>query len=109
MAQGGMTVAPGTAPLRRRHGHVPGPGPSLFEAAGRVIGQESRSAGSALARYIAVVAWGLAVEAQSGTKRKDLYSAITAALASWPAATVPTSEHRPLPPVRESASTRRRR
>jgi hypothetical protein len=26
----------------------------------------------ALARYIAVIAWGLAVEAQSGAKRKDL-------------------------------------
>ena len=38
-----------------------------------------------LARYIAIIAWGLAVEAQSGAKRKDLYSAITAALAAWPA------------------------
>jgi AcrR family transcriptional regulator len=61
-----------------------------------------------LARYIAVMAWGLAVEAQSGAKRKDLHSAITVGLAAWPAATVPTSEHRPLPPARKSASTRRR-
>ena len=62
----------------------------------------------ALARYIAVMAWGMAVEAQSGAKRKDLYSAIAAGLAAWPSATVPTSEHRPLPPARKSASTRRR-
>jgi hypothetical protein len=41
-------------------------------------------------------------------RHKDLYSAIAAGLAAWPAATVPTSEHRPLPPARKSASTRRR-
>jgi AcrR family transcriptional regulator len=38
----------------------------------------------ALARYIAVIAWGLAVEAQSGAKRKELYSAIAVSLAAWP-------------------------
>ena len=38
----------------------------------------------ALARYIAIVAWGLAVEAQSGAKRKELYSAIAVSLAAWP-------------------------
>ena len=61
-----------------------------------------------LARYIAIIAWGLAVEAQSGAKRKDLYSAITASLAAWPATTAPAPEHRPLPTIRKSASTRRR-
>ena len=62
----------------------------------------------ALAHYIAVTPWGLAVEAQSGAKRKDLCSAITVGLAAWPPATVPTSEHRALPPARKSASTRSR-
>ena len=62
----------------------------------------------ALARYIAVIAWGLAVEAQSGAKRKDLYSATAVGLAAWPAATAPAREHRPLPTTRKSASTRRR-
>ena len=38
----------------------------------------------ALARYIAIIAWGLAVEAQSGAKRKELYSAIAVSLAAWP-------------------------
>ena len=61
----------------------------------------------ALARYIAIIAWGLAVEAQSGAKRKDLYSAITAALAAWPATTAPR-ENGSLPTMRKSASTRRR-
>ncbi len=44
----------------------------------------------ALARYIAIVAWGLAVEAQSGAKRKELYSAIAVSLAMWPS-TAPIS------------------
>ncbi len=61
-----------------------------------------------LARYIAVIAWGLAVEAQSGAKRKDLYSAIAAGLAAWPAAAVPTPERRLLPTTRKSASAHRR-
>ena len=42
--------------------------------------------GWALARYIAVIAWGVAVEAQSGAKRKDLYSTIAVGLAAWPSA-----------------------
>jgi AcrR family transcriptional regulator len=62
----------------------------------------------ALARYIAVTAWGLAVEAQSGAKRKDLYSAITVGLAAWPAGAVPILERRPLPTTRKSASSRGR-
>ena len=64
--------------------------------------------GWALARYIAVIAWGVAVEAQSGAKRKDLYSTIAVGLAAWPSAAVPTPEHRPLPTVRKSAFRRRR-
>ena len=44
----------------------------------------------ALARYIAIIAWGLAVEAQSGAKRKELYSAIAVSLAAWPS-TAPSS------------------
>ncbi len=62
-----------------------------------------------LARYIAVIAWGLAVEAQSGAKRKDLYRTIAAGLTAWPPASVPTPESRPLPLTRVTASTRRRR
>jgi AcrR family transcriptional regulator len=61
-----------------------------------------------LARYIAVIAWGLAVEAQSGAKRKDLYSAITAGLAAFPATVVPTPERRLLPTTRKSTSVCRR-
>ena len=61
-----------------------------------------------LARYIAVIAWGLAVEAQSGAKRKDLYSAIAAGLAALPAAAVPTPERRAASNVRKSEITRRR-
>ncbi len=58
----------------------------------------------ALARYIAVTAWGLAIEAQSGAKRKDLYSAIAVGLAAWPSAAVTRSEQRPT--SRKSASPR---
>ena len=58
----------------------------------------------ALARHVAVMAWGMAVEAQSGAKRKDLYSAIATGLAAWPVATAPTSEHRALPPARKRPS-----
>ena len=60
----------------------------------------------ALARCIAVTAWGLAVEAQSGAKRKDLYSAIAVGLAAWPSAAVPRPERRPT--SRKSASPRLR-
>ena len=62
----------------------------------------------ALARYIAVMAWGLAVEAQSGAKRKDLYSTIAAGLAACPSASDSTLAHQPLPSARKSESTRRR-
>ena len=60
----------------------------------------------ALARYIAVTAWGLAIEAQSGAKRKDLYSAIAVGLAAWPSAAVPRPEQRPT--SRKSVSPRAR-
>jgi AcrR family transcriptional regulator len=39
----------------------------------------------ALARYIVTVAWGMAVEAQSGASRSDLHRTVKLALASWPA------------------------
>jgi AcrR family transcriptional regulator len=38
----------------------------------------------ALARLAVTVAWGLAMEAQSGATRKDLHATIEAALAAWP-------------------------
>jgi AcrR family transcriptional regulator len=37
-----------------------------------------------LARLVLVVAWGLAVEAQSGASRKDLRRTIALALSAWP-------------------------
>jgi acetyl/propionyl-CoA carboxylase alpha subunit len=39
----------------------------------------------ALARYIVTVAWGMAVEAQSGASRSDLHRTVKQALSSWPA------------------------
>jgi hypothetical protein len=39
----------------------------------------------ALARYVVTVAWGMAVEAQSGASRSDLHRTVKQALASWPA------------------------
>jgi AcrR family transcriptional regulator len=38
-----------------------------------------------LARYVLTVAWGMAVEAQSGASRDDLYRTVELALKSWPA------------------------
>ena len=61
-----------------------------------------------LARYIAVIAWGLGVEAQSGAKRKELYSAIATGLAALPDSDVPGPESRPLPTTRKNASAHRR-
>ncbi|MBV8399888.1 MAG: hypothetical protein JOZ17_14285 [Acetobacteraceae bacterium] len=37
-----------------------------------------------LARYVLTVAWGMAVEAQSGASRSDLHRTVKQALASWP-------------------------
>ena len=39
---------------------------------------------NALARLVVVIAWGMAVEAQSGASRKDLHRTIALALATWP-------------------------
>ena len=39
----------------------------------------------ALARYVFTIAWGMAVEAQSGASRDDLYRTVKLALKSWPA------------------------
>ena len=38
----------------------------------------------ALARLVLVIAWGMAIEAQSGASRKDLRRTIALALAAWP-------------------------
>ncbi len=38
----------------------------------------------ALARFVVVLAWGMAVEAQSGAGRKDLHRTIATAMAAWP-------------------------
>jgi AcrR family transcriptional regulator len=38
-----------------------------------------------LAQYVLTVAWGMAVEAQSGASRDDLYRTVELALKSWPA------------------------
>jgi hypothetical protein len=37
-----------------------------------------------LARLVLVIAWGMAVEAQSGASRKDLRRMIDLALPAWP-------------------------
>ena len=37
-----------------------------------------------LARYVMTVGWGMAVEAQSGASREDLYRTVKLALKSWP-------------------------
>jgi len=38
----------------------------------------------ALARFVIVMGWGVAVEAQSGASREDLLQTIAVALAAWP-------------------------
>ena len=43
----------------------------------------------ALARLVLVIAWGLAVEAQSGATRKELRRTIALALPVWPDAKSP--------------------
>lgn len=40
---------------------------------------------NALARYVLTVAWGMAVEAQSGANRDNLHRTVKLALKSWPA------------------------
>lgn len=39
---------------------------------------------SELARYVMVVSWGLAAEAQAGASRKALYHSVAMAMRSWP-------------------------
>jgi AcrR family transcriptional regulator len=39
---------------------------------------------SALARYVLMLGWGMAIEAQSGASRKELYRTVIVALDSWP-------------------------
>jgi hypothetical protein len=39
---------------------------------------------SALARYVLMLGWGMAIEAQSGASRSELYRTVIVALDSWP-------------------------
>ena len=47
-------------------------------------GVAARMDADSLARLVLVIAWGLAVEAQSGASRKDLRQTIALALPAWP-------------------------
>jgi AcrR family transcriptional regulator len=38
-----------------------------------------------LARFVMAIRWGLAVEAQSGANKRDLYSIVARAMRTWPA------------------------
>jgi AcrR family transcriptional regulator len=53
-----------------------------FEASGALPADADPDA---LARYVLTIAWGMAVEAQSGASRDDLYRTVKLALTSWPA------------------------
>lgn len=46
---------------------------------------ELLAASKALARFVGVMAWEMAVEAQSGAGGEDLHRTIAVALAAWPA------------------------
>lgn len=46
--------------------------------------QRGNMSAEVLSRLVVSLAWGIAVEAQSGTSRKELHRAINAALALWP-------------------------
>ena len=48
----------------------------------------------ALARLAVTVAWGIAVETQSGATRKDLHKTIEAALTAWPGASAARNRHK---------------
>jgi len=48
------------------------------------VGLPARTDADSLARLVLVIAWGLAVEAQSGASRKDLRRTIALALRAWP-------------------------
>jgi AcrR family transcriptional regulator len=55
-----------------------------FAEMGRGVGLPAGMDADSLARLVLVIAWGLAVEAQSGASRKDLRRTITLALPAWP-------------------------
>jgi AcrR family transcriptional regulator len=48
----------------------------------------------ALAQYVMVVAWGLALEGQSGSSRKQLRRVVTAAMQAWPIRIEPVADYR---------------
>ena len=62
----------------------------------------------ALARLVVMMVWGMAIEAQSGAKRKDLRRAVAVVLAAWPTATKPGLERTAALRERKGVSTRRR-
>ena len=45
-----------------------------------------------LARFVSSIRWGLAVEAQSGANKRDLYRIVARAMQSWPAPCLAPSE-----------------
>jgi AcrR family transcriptional regulator len=60
---------------------------SLNERFARAVREGDLAPGSdpaSLARLVVVIAWGMAVEAQSGATRAQLYAMIAAALSAWP-------------------------
>jgi AcrR family transcriptional regulator len=67
----------------------------------------------ALARLVVTVAWGMAVEAQSGATRKDLHTTIEAALTAWPGASEARKGHKvsglPCAPRKRKPPVRKRR
>ena len=48
----------------------------------------------ALAQYVMVVAWGLALEGQSGGSRRQLRRVVTAAMQAWPIRMEPVADRR---------------
>jgi len=55
-----------------------------FEQAKQTGDLPAGSQPSDLARLVLVVGWGMAVDAQSGAKRKDLHRIVAATLKAWP-------------------------
>jgi AcrR family transcriptional regulator len=63
----------------------------------RAIAEGDLPAGTsaeALAQYVMVVAWGLALEGQSGSSRRQLGRVVTAAMQSWPSRINPVVDRR---------------
>jgi len=48
----------------------------------------------ALAQYVMVVAWGLALEGQSGASRRQLRQVVSAAMQTWPIRMEPVADRR---------------